>query len=260
MDRLISPGPFARPSKVSKGPWFREYFVEDDGLEYYYTYKNGEGESKNLLSNNVPLKDRENLERLYTSYKRNSALSTFAGLWTSFELVTRVPYLKRLLPGYRILAFFALGKLISYEYRYYSGGYYYMPLLTSMFKKYDHLAKTDLFEITDEKREWFEIDTSQYMDYDFKDLDHHHHSINHGPQPDGDVLNASWLTEMDKLLKGEPNKLKEHPKFRDYQFEYSNKYQWPTTDSVQAVFNAKEVAQSTPESLLPGAVQKPKDE
>ena len=260
MDRLIAPGYFGRPAKVSRGPWFREMFSEDDGLEYYYQYKNGDGETKNLLTNNIPLEDRENIERLYSSYKRNTALSTFAGLWTSFELVTRVPALKRMLPGYRILSFFVLGKVLSCEYRYYSGGYYYMPLLCSFFKKYDDVAKTDLFDIKDEKREWFELDTSQYMNYDFEDLDHHHHNVNHGPQPDGEVFDSTWFTEYNKLLKGEPNKLKEHPKYRDYEFSFTNKYQWPTTESVNDVFHAKEVDQSTPDSLKPGAIQKPKEE
>ena len=258
MDRLIAPGYFGRPAKVSRGPWFREYSVEDDGLEYYYQYKNGDGENKYLLSNNIPLQDRQSLEKLYTGYKRSSALSYFAGIWTSFELVTRVPYFRKMLPGWRFISFLALGSYLSLEYRYYSGGYYYMPLLCSFFKKYDNVAKTDLFDIKDEKREWFELDTSQYMSYNFEDLDPHHHNINHGPQPDGEALDSSWFTELNKLLKGEPNKLKEHPKYRDYAFDYSDKYQWPSTEKVHDVFHAKEIEQHTPDSLVPGAIQKPK--
>ena len=260
MDRLVAPGYFSRPAKVSRGPWFREYFVQDDGLEYYYQYKNAEGDIKYLLSNNVPLKERETLESLFASYQRNCSLSWFAGMWTSFELVTRIPYFRRMLPGWRFISFFAMGTLISLEYRYHTAGYYYMPLLTSYFKKYDGYAKKDLFDIRDEKREWFELDTSQYMDYDFKDLDHHHHNVNHGPQPDGEALDSSWFTEWNKYLKGEPNKLKEHPKYRDYDYKFSDKYQWPSTDLVHGVFHAKEIEQHTPESLRPGAIKKPKEE
>ena len=131
-----------------------------------------------------------------------------------------------------------------------------MPLLTAYYKKYEHFAKADMFDIKDEKREWFEIDTSQYMDYTFDDLDHHHHNVNHGPQPDGEQLKASWFTEMDKYLRGEPNKFKEHPRYRDYSFTYSNKYEWPTVDSVRAVFEAPEVAQLTPDNLKPDAPKK----
>ena len=35
----VSPfGYFDRVSKVSRGPWFEEQFVEEDGLEYFYAY------------------------------------------------------------------------------------------------------------------------------------------------------------------------------------------------------------------------------
>ena len=74
MDRLISPGPFTRPAKTSRGPWFKESMVEDDGLEYFYTFKDENGTKKYLLSNNMPLKDREHLEKLWKGYKRNYGL------------------------------------------------------------------------------------------------------------------------------------------------------------------------------------------
>jgi hypothetical protein len=125
-----------------------------------------------------------------------------------------------------------------------------MPLMCAYFKKYKDEAKGDLFEITDRTREWFDIDTSQYMNYTFDDLDHHHHHINHGPQPDGEVLDSTWFTELDKYLKGEPNKWKEHPMYRDYKFEYNDGYDWPTVESVHDTFHAAEIEQHTPESLL----------
>lgn len=250
MDRLTPPGYFKRPTKVSRGPWFKEPFTsEDDGLEYYYQFKNGDGQTKYLLSNNVPLADRENLERLYKGYTRNYSLSKFVGFFLGAEAVLRIPYFQRMAYGWRFLSFVGIGLWLTEEVRYWSAGYYYMPLLNAYYKKYDHFAKSDLFEIRDEKREWFEIDTSQYMNYTFDDLDHHHHSANHGPQPDGEVLNASWFTEYDKLLKGEPNKLKDHPKFRDYDFKYSDKFEWPSTDKVRSVFEAPEKDQHTPDSL-----------
>lgn len=256
MDRLTPPGYFNRPIKISRGPWFKEYMIEDDGLEYYYQYKNGDGEKKYLLSNNIPLKDRENLERIWTGYRRNHNLSTFVGLFMGAEAVLRLPYFKKMAYGWRFLSFVGIGLWLAEEVRYWSSGYYYMPLLNSYYKKYDHLAKNDIFDIKDEKREWFEIDTSQYMNYTHDDLDHHHHSINHGPQPDGDELSASWFTEYDKFLKGEPNKLKEHPKYRDYNFKFSDKFQWPTTDKVRSVFEAVEIEQHTPEHFKPGAIKK----
>ena len=53
--------------------------------------------------------------------------------------------------------------------------------MSAYLRKYSHLAKADKFEITDRKREYFDIDTSSYMNYDFADLGHSHAS--HGPQP-----------------------------------------------------------------------------
>lgn len=259
MDRIISPGYFSRPAKVSRGPWFKEYMVEDDGLDYYYQYTNQEGERKYLLSNNIPLRDRENLEKVYKGYKRNYYMSLFAGLWSGVEVVSRVNYFRKMASGWKFVSFLAIGLYMTEEFRYWSAGYYYMPLLCSYFKKYDHYAKTDMFDIRDEKREWFEIDTTQYMDYTFDDLDHHHHNVNHGPQPDGEVLDSSWFVELDKYLKGKENNLKDHPKFRDYDFDYSDKYQWPSKDLVRSVFNAKEVEQHTPEVFKQGAVNKPQE-
>ena len=51
-------GYFGRVTKVSRGPWFREFMVEEDGLEYFYVYNNGEGVTF-LLTNNIPVEDRE---------------------------------------------------------------------------------------------------------------------------------------------------------------------------------------------------------
>ena len=33
-------GYFGGHYHVSRGPWFREFFVEDDGLDWFYTFRN----------------------------------------------------------------------------------------------------------------------------------------------------------------------------------------------------------------------------
>ena len=33
-------GYFGRVSKVSRGPWFSEFYAEDDNLEWFYTFNN----------------------------------------------------------------------------------------------------------------------------------------------------------------------------------------------------------------------------
>ena len=101
----VSPfGYFGRVSKVSRGPWFQEHLVEDDGLEWFYVFGNGQGEPVYLLSNNVPLEDREGLDRLYKSFYRNRALAWAGGLWLGFETVARVPYFRNMAVGWRVLS------------------------------------------------------------------------------------------------------------------------------------------------------------
>ena len=53
-------GYFGRVQKLSRGPWFSESLVEEDGLEYFYMFMSG-GQPVYLLSNNVALDDREAL-------------------------------------------------------------------------------------------------------------------------------------------------------------------------------------------------------
>lgn len=57
-------GYFGRVSKISRGPWFMEELVEEDGLEYYYVFGMG-GQPVFLLTNNIPLEEREKIQRLY---------------------------------------------------------------------------------------------------------------------------------------------------------------------------------------------------
>lgn len=67
----VSPmGYFGRVDKISRGPWFHEILCEEDGLEYYYVFGLG-GSPAYLLSNNIPLEDREKLQRLYYGLERN---------------------------------------------------------------------------------------------------------------------------------------------------------------------------------------------
>lgn len=76
------------------------------------------------------------------------------------------------------------------------------------------------------------------MNYTFKDLGHDYHA-NHGPQPDGEAADSSWLYQLDKFLKGEENQLKEHKNFVNYKFDYIDK-SFPTSEAVHSVFHAPE--------------------
>jgi len=233
---LSAPGPFARPNKVSRGPWFKEWKVTDDGLEYFYKYKDVEGNTSYLLSNNVPFQQREELEHLYNAYQRARVLTHFGGLYAGYEAITRIPALAKFKRGTRFVVMGAVGAVVSTVFSYFNYNNYYGPLFCAYFTKYANSGKTDLFEIQDEKREWFDIDTSQYMNYTNEDL--HHPHTHHGPQPDGMELNNPWFTEMDKYLKGEESKIKEHPKWTEFEFTYADKGAWPTEEDITATFSA----------------------
>ena len=108
--------------------------------------------------------------------------------------------------------------------------YRYQPLLGAYLRKYQEKLTPDLWEIRDRKREYYEIDTSQYMDYSVEDVKDHCH-INVGPQPDGEYRDSSWLVELDKFLNGKENDLKSHRNFVDHQYEFIDK-SFPTKDQA----------------------------
>lgn len=91
--------------------------------------------------------------------------------------------------------------------QYYSS--YCGPMMGAYFRKYSGQAKNDAFDIKDPKKEYFYIDTSEYMKYSNATLGDQYH-CSHGPQPEGEAMDSSYLIEVDKFLKGEPNHLKDH--------------------------------------------------
>lgn len=48
---------------------------------------------------------------------------------------------------------------------------------------------------------------------------------------DGEALDSTWLVELDKFLRGEENKLKEHENYIDYQYDYIDK-SYPTVEKA----------------------------
>ena len=76
------------------------------------------------------------------------------------------------------------------------------------------------------------------MNYSFDDLKHEHMHANHGPQPEGEVMDQSYLSELDKFLNNEPNHLTEHPKFLKYPFEYLDK-SYPSREDAENLISGK---------------------
>ena len=179
--KISSLGYFGGVAKVSRGPWYREFMVEDDGLDWFYQFKNTDGKACYLLSNNMAIEDRERVAHLYHTMLRNNKLSWMAGLLFSFEMVTRNAYLKKQALGWRFASLLGLGFLTK-QFLMTLTGTMYSPLMGAYFRKYQAHVKTDIFEIKDAKKEYFYIDTSEYMNYSNATLSDEYH-CHHGPQP-----------------------------------------------------------------------------
>lgn len=151
-------GYFGRVNKVSRGPWFRELWVEEDGLEQFYVYNDGESITY-LLSNNIPIEDREKLSKFYHGLRRNNNLAWFGGMWLSLETILRVPCFRKMAIGWKALSFFGMAWVYQNVFVAYNSCTY-GPVLGAFLRKYQKVAKHDIFEITDRKREYFDIDTS----------------------------------------------------------------------------------------------------
>ncbi len=76
-------GYFGRVSQISRGPWFAEMQVEDDGLEYYYLHQDSNGTMRYLLSNNMTYKDRTELMALWNGQRRVTCLGWGLGLFVA---------------------------------------------------------------------------------------------------------------------------------------------------------------------------------
>ena len=174
-------GYFGGVQKVSRGPWFREAIVEDDGLDWFYTFVDSDGKKCYLLSNNIAHQDRERMSHLYHSMVRNNRISWFFGLWLGFETVHLDRYFKKMALGWRSLSCLGLAYLYKSLFMWISSSNY-APVFGAYFRKYSAHVKRDMFEIKDAKKEYFYIDTSEYMNYSNKDLGHEYHA-HHGPQP-----------------------------------------------------------------------------
>ena len=103
-------GYFGRVHQNSRGPWFRKWYAEDDGLEWYYAYKD-DGGMKYLLSNNIPYLDRTRLARLYMAHNRVEGMVWFASYWASAETIMGCSVYRRWGLGWRVLGLFGFAQL-----------------------------------------------------------------------------------------------------------------------------------------------------
>lgn len=74
-----------------------------------------------------------------------------------------------------------------------------------------------------------------YTEDDCQDI---HRHANHGPQPDIEARDASYLTELDAFLDNRPNHLKEHKRFLNYNFQYVDK-SYPSLEAAKDLIEGK---------------------
>src|SRR5689334_18704596 len=140
----VSPfGYFGRVSKISRGPWFQEYMVEEDGLEYFYVFGHN-GDPVYLLSNNIPIEEREKFQNLYYALERNKTLAWVGGLWLGLETVLRVPYFKKMAVGWKIASIIGTGWAYKTLFTAYNA-HTYGPVVSAYLRKNLDHAKKDRF-------------------------------------------------------------------------------------------------------------------
>ena len=106
-------GYFGGVAKVSRGPWFRDYWIEDDGLDWFYTFMNSDGQKCYLLSNNLSIEDRTKMSHLYHTQVRNNRISWFVGGWLAFECIRMDSWMKKMALGWKGVSWFALSFLFK---------------------------------------------------------------------------------------------------------------------------------------------------
>ena len=139
----------------------------------YFNFKSG---NKNLflLSNNLPLKDRENIKIYHTAYTRVLKNIDLLAIIPTFFLYKS--FTRRFPPKYKasklpiFIGSFAAGacfiRLFFKEALDANLSYY--------LHKYMGLAKENLLEIDDPRRKFFRVDTSEYYRDSLNDIVHPH--------------------------------------------------------------------------------------
>ena len=136
---------------------------------------------KFLLSNNMANGDRQSFANLYNAQTRMQGMVWFASYWMGVETVLRERTMSKFAIGWKVLSVFGLAAVYQYGLNK-AVGAHYSPLLGAYLRKYSEYGTANPQEIQDRKREFYQIDTTQYMSYSEEDLDIHGHA-NHGPQP-----------------------------------------------------------------------------
>lgn len=185
-----------------------------------------------LLSNNMTYEDRENMIKLWSAQRRVTGLAWGFGFLVASYAITKAPQLKSMALGWRCCSFLGVALVTKMACSTYNARTY-GPLIGGYLRKYQDVGATDAWEIRDRKREYYQIDDSQYMAQSEEEATQNiHRHANHGPQPEGECLDATYLRELDAFLDGKANHLKDHPRFLNYEYEFKDK-SYPTLEQAK---------------------------
>lgn len=175
---------------------------------------------------------------MWRAQQRVNGMAWFGGFFVSTLWMSKDSYFRGMAPGWRVLSWIGIACVTKAAVN----GFYgrtYGPLMGAYLRKYQNVATPDPWEIRDRKREYYMIDDSQYMNYTEDDLKDMHMHANHGPQPDGEALDASWLSELNAFLDGKENHLKDHPRFLNYNYTFKDK-SYPSLEQAKDLIEGRQ--------------------
>ena len=130
------------------GTWFREMLASDDDMEKFYKFKIN-CVPMYLLTNNIPLRDREILHKLYCSIKMQRKSTNAVAFIAAVMLLAKIqlPSFQRLWKLFPLAIIFLGIRLGINLYL----AQYNSPMLLALLNKYKDKASSDLYAIKDEK-------------------------------------------------------------------------------------------------------------
>jgi hypothetical protein len=141
----------------------------------YYKFNVGSNRYVYLLSNNIPVVDRERLKVYYSAYTRVLNNMKYLALIPTVFLYQFV--LSMRVPTYRLtkFTFLAASYILSLSTFNFMIHEHLDANLNYFLYKYSNLAKQNMLEIEDPRRKFFRLDTNQYYRESANEILHHSH-------------------------------------------------------------------------------------
>jgi hypothetical protein len=153
--------------------------------EMIYFLFRGKKSTKTILSNSIPVKDREQLKKLdrfLTHLNKN------INLFSYIPAIFLTGFLFRLGSGSRLYGYKIMYPIVFYVSLCLTRGVikanlsdHYTSAISYYYQKYSHLSVDNINKINDPRRKFFRVDTSSYYRESPHDIIHkQHHDAGHG--------------------------------------------------------------------------------